>query len=68
MQRQVNHIIREFKDFNRVFINNIIVYNKILEEYFYYFNFIFMKFTAIDLQLSLIKIYLKYLSIYLLSQ
>ena len=68
IQRQIDVMFRSFKDFIKVYVDNIIIYSRILIEHVIYSNKIFDLFRDKRVSLAFIKFYLKYSSIILLNQ
>ena len=61
-------MLRPFKDFIKVFIDNIIIFSRILIEYLSYLRQIFELFRNRRVSLLLIKLFINYFSIILLNQ
>jgi hypothetical protein len=55
--------LRLYRDFARVFINDIVIFSKIADEYVYYLRQVFSLFANIGLSFSLMKSFLAYPSI-----
>ena len=68
VQRQIDAMLRPFKDFVKVFVDDIIVFSHILTEYLSHLRQIFELFRSRRVSLSLIKSFIDYLSIILLGQ
>ena len=64
----INFILYPHKSFTWYYINNIIIFFKILENHTEYLNIIFSLFNEIEICLKDIKTYLNYLLIILLDQ
>ena len=67
-QYMINMILCSHKFFVCCYINNIIIFLKILENHFQYLNMIFNLFNRLEITLKKIKTYLDYLLIILLDQ
>src|SRR6266498_3068185 len=61
-------ILRSYRDYVRYYIDDIVIFFKIFEQYIEYFNTIFELFDALKITFKNVKIYLDYLSIILLEQ
>ena len=61
-------MLRLFKDFAKVFVDNIIVFSRILIEHLSYLRQIFKLFRSRRISLSSIKSFIDYSSIILLDQ
>ena len=68
VQRQTNKLLRSYKEFARTYVNDIIIYNRILKEYLKYLITVFQLFRNKRVSLFSIKSYLNYSSIILLKQ
>lgn len=68
MQRQIDKLLRLYKEFARVYVNNIIIFSRILYKYLNYLFTIFQLFRNKRVNLLSIKFYLDYLFIILLDQ
>ena len=67
-QYMMNMILHSHKFFIHYYINNIIIFSKILENHLQYLNMIFSLFNRLEIILKRIKTHLDYLSIILLDQ
>ena len=61
MQRQINRLLRRFRQFAHVYINDIFIFFKIVEEHVLHFRAIFDIFQQNNIFIKFIKIFLKYL-------
>ena len=61
-------ILHSYKFFVHYYINNIIIFSKILEDHFQYLNMIFNLFNKLEIIFKRIKTHLDYLLIILLDQ
>src|SRR2546429_9663998 len=64
----INMIFCSYKFFAHYYINDIIIFSKILENHFQHLNTIFSLFNRLKIIFKKIKTYLDYLSIILLDQ
>ena len=67
VQREINNILRKYENFCRVYIDDIIIFNKILIEHRKHFDTIFNLFNRLHIKIFSIKFFLKYSSIQLLK-
>ncbi|KAK3388443.1 hypothetical protein B0T20DRAFT_364679, partial [Sordaria brevicollis] len=63
----INIFLKDYKNYYRVYINNIVIVNNIINKYIYYFNVIFFLFTSKNIILFLKKSYLGYFSVEFLN-
>ena len=68
IQRQIDIMLRLFKDFIKIYVDDIIIYSRILTEHIIYLIKIFDLFRDKRINFTFIKFYLKYSSMILLSQ
>ena len=68
VQRQTNAMLKFFKKFIKIYVDDIIIYSYILIEHVIHLIKIFDLFRVKRVNLAFIKFYLKYLSIILLNQ
>ena len=68
VQRQTNQMLRLYKKFSKIYMNDIIIFFKTLDEYVKYLRQIFRLFQQKRVNLIFIKSFLNYLLIILLSQ
>ena len=68
VQRQINIILRDFRDFARVYVNDIVMFNKTFEKHIEHLIKIFELFRKMNIVLKLNKIYLEYFIVVLLNQ
>ena len=64
----MNSILRSYKPFIQYYIDDIIIFSKIFEEYIKYFDIILKLFDRLEIMIKEIKTFLDYLSIILLNQ
>ena len=67
VQREIDNIFREFKEFCRVYIDDIIIFSKTLNEHIEHFHKIFELFDRLHISLSSTKSFLEYLTIQFLN-
>ena len=68
MQRRIDGIFRFYRKFFKVYINDIVIYNKILNKYLYYLRKILDVFSRFKIKFNFRKLFLGYLFIKLLKQ
>ena len=68
VQRQTNKLLRSYKKFARIYVNDIIIYSRTLKEHLNHLIIIFQLFRNKRVSLTLIKFYLNYSSMILLNQ
>ena len=68
VQRQIDNILRKFRVFARVYVNNIVIFNKTLKKHLQHLRSVFQLFQKMNIALKLIKIYLNYSIVTLLNQ
>src|SRR5438046_7725032 len=67
-QQMMNSILCSYKHFVQVYINNIVIFSKTLEDHMEHLNIIFFLFDSMRISMKETKIYLEYPSIILLDQ
>src|SRR5436190_17620774 len=67
-QCMMNMILHSHKFFAYCYIDNIVIFSKILENYFQHLNTVFNLFNRLEIIFKKIKTYLDYSSIILLDQ
>ena len=67
-QQIINKILQSYKDFVQLYINDLIIFSKILKNHKKHFSIIFFLFDRFEISLNEVKTYLEYLSIILLDQ
>ena len=68
IQRQMDRILQEFKNFTRAFIDDIVIFSKSLEQHLDNLQAVFYLFDSLNITLKGVKSYLGYLSVTLLGQ
>ena len=68
VQRQIDRLLREYREFVRTYMNDIVIFNKTFDEHLFYLNIIFQLFKRMNIVIKSIKTYLNYFSIALLDQ
>ena len=67
VQREINNILRDYKKFCRAYIDDIIIFSKILNEHQKHLNAIFNLFNRLYIKNFFIKSFLEYFSVQLLK-
>ena len=68
MQHMMNMILQSHKFFMYCYINDIVIFLKILQNHFQHLNMMFNLFDKLKIMLKKVKIHLEYLLIILLDQ
>lgn len=68
VQRQIDNMLREFRDFVRAYIDDIVVFSRTLEKHVNHLHQIFDLFSRLNISLNPKKSYLGYPTIQLLGQ
>ena len=68
VQRQMNTLLRQFRDFVNVYIDDIVVKSKSLTEHIDHLRQLFRLFVCKNIDLNLVKIFLDYSKVTLLEQ
>ena len=68
VQRRIDAILRDFRDFARVYVNDIVVFFNILEKHITHLHSMFQRLNFYDISLFFKKFFLDYSTIALLDQ
>ena len=68
MQRKIDVLLRVYRVFAHIYINDNIIFNHILKKYISYLHIVFQLFDKYNINLSFKKFFLKYFIVNLLSQ
>jgi hypothetical protein len=68
VQRRIDSIFRNFREFVRVYVNDIVVFFNIFEKHMIHFHSIFQRFNFYEINLSFKKFFLNYFTIALFDQ
>ena len=68
MHRQMNNLMKSYRDFVRVYTDNIMIFNNSLKKHLNHLNKIFQLFDNYKITFKTKKIYLRYLFIFLIDQ
>src|SRR6266480_1618687 len=64
----MNKILQSYKDFAQLYINDLIIFSKILKNHKKHFSIIFFLFDKFEISLNRFKTYFRYLFIIFLDQ
>ena len=67
VQRQIDRFLRFYK-FVKIYVDDIVIYFKILKKHFFYFREIFDILTTNNIFIKLEKTFVEYFTMYLLNQ
>lgn len=68
VQRQINHLLRNFREFARVYIDNIVMFSHTLDDHIRHLYQVFKLFENWNIEIKSSKTYLDYSSVTLLDQ
>ena len=68
VQRQTDRLLRDYRDFIKTYVNDIVMFNKTLNEHLKHLIKVFNLFERINIAIKFFKIYLDYSSVTLLNQ
>lgn len=68
VQRQMNTILRDFRTFVKVYIDDVVIKSRFLKDHLKHLRIIFQLFVKLNIVIKSIKIFLKYSSVSLLKQ
>jgi hypothetical protein len=68
VQRQIDRVLRPFRDFSRAYIDDTVIFSKTLEEHLMHLYAVFTKFTAMNISIKPTKAFIGFPSIKLLGQ
>ena len=68
VQRKINVILRIYKTFVKVYVNDIMIFNKTLKKHLFYLRQVFELLNFFDIRFSFKKFYLSYFIVTLLKQ
>ena len=68
IQRQIDIVLRQYRVFARVYVDNIVVFNKILKKHLKYLTKMFELFRRLNIALKFFKTFLNYSIVVLLEQ
>ena len=67
VQRQIDALLREFRDFARIYVDDIVIFSYTLENYMNYLRKMFTLFQKYNIVIKLFKIFLRYSFVALLK-
>lgn len=68
VQRKMNNFLRKFRSFCKIYIDDVMIFNRSLNEHLFHLKQMFDLFTIMNIALKSIKIYFNYFNIALLNQ
>ena len=68
VQRQIDVVLRQYRVFARVYIDDIVVFNKILKKHLKHLTKMFELFRRLNIALKFFKMFLNYSIVVLLQQ
>ena len=68
VQRQIDRVLRLYKQFVKTYINDIVIFSKLLQKHFDHFQKIFDVFAHNNIAVNSKKTYIEYFSVKLLKQ
>lgn len=68
VQRQMDRMLREFREFCRTYIDDVVIFSATLEEHVRHLSCVFQKFTDMNVSINPKKSYIGYPSVTLLGQ
>ena len=68
VQKKIDDILRTYREFVKIYINDIVVFNQILKKHLIHLNIIFQVMNFYDINFSSKKSFLNYFTIALLNQ
>ena len=68
VQRQIDKILRKYRYFIKVYVDNIVVFFNFFKKHLRHLNFIFALFKKYNIVIKLFKTYLNYLIVFLFEQ
>ena len=67
VQRKIDQLLREYRVFARIYVNDVIIFNKILKKYVQHLTIIFSLFIKLRISLKFFKSYLNFFFVILLN-
>ena len=68
VQRKINQLLRKYRVFARVYMNNVVIFNKILKKHVQHLEIIFSLFIKLRINLKFFKTYLSFFFVIFLEQ
>ena len=68
VQRQINRLLRVYRRFARIYIDNIVIFFRTLKKHIVHLRAVFKKLVAFNIFIKFSKIFIDYFSIQLLKQ
>ena len=67
VQKMIDRILRLFRHFCKIYVDDIVIFSTSLQKYIKYFIIIFQTFFDINIHLTFVKVFLGYFSVQLLG-
>ena len=68
VQRKIDQLLQEYRVFARVYMNDVVIFNKILKKHVQHLTIIFSLFIKLRINLKLFKTYLSFFFVILFEQ
>ena len=68
VQRKIDQLLRKYRVFAKIYVNDVIIFNKILKKHVQHLTIIFSLFIKLRINLKLFKTYLSFFFVILLNQ
>ena len=68
VQRKIDQLLREYRVFARVYVNDVVIFNKILKKHIQHLTIIFELFVKLRINLKFFKTYLSFFFVILFDQ
>ena len=68
VQRQIDKLLRVYRKFAKVYVDNIVIFSRTLKKNFFYFRQIFEKLIDVNVSIKFIKTFIDYSFVQLLNQ
>ena len=67
VQRKIDQLLREYRVFARVYVNDVVIFNKILKKHIQHLTIIFELFVKLRISLKFFKTYLSFFFVILFN-
>ena len=67
IQRQINRLLREYREYARAYIDDIVIFSAILKNYIRYLRAVFRLFAKYNIAINPKKTFINYFSVKLLG-
>ena len=68
VQRQINRLLRKFRRFARIYVDDIVIYSKTTKKHVQYLRFVFDMLRENNISIKFNKVFLNYSSVQLFDQ